>query len=98
MAGVVYLDAFREQAFSPALPPARQRGAARFRFHARTKTVLAFACSLRWLVSPFHKTEKYFRRDLRAVTLGASAALSIEHRDMIVGPSFADCQRLQLLE
>jgi len=58
MAGVVYLDAFREQTFAPALPPARQRGAARFRFHARTKTVLAFACSLRWLVSPFHKTEK----------------------------------------
>jgi hypothetical protein len=58
MAGVVYLDAFREQAFTPALPPARQRGTARFRFHARTKTVLAFTRSLRWLVSPFHKTEK----------------------------------------
>ena len=54
----MYLDAFREQAFAPALPPARQGGAARFRFHARTKTVLAFACPLRWLVSPFHKTEK----------------------------------------
>lgn len=47
MAGVVYLDAFREQAFAPALPPARQGGAARFRLHARTKTVLAFACALR---------------------------------------------------
>jgi hypothetical protein len=58
MAGVVYLDAFREQAFTPTLPPARQRGTARFRFHARTKTVLALACSLRWLISPFHKTEK----------------------------------------
>jgi len=60
MAGVVYLDAFREQAFAPALPPACQGGAARFRFHARTKTVLAFACPLRWLVSPFHKTENSF--------------------------------------
>lgn len=58
MAGVVYLDAFREQAFAPALPPARQDGAARFRLHARTKAVLAFACALRWLISPFHKTEK----------------------------------------
>jgi hypothetical protein len=58
MASVVYLDAFREQAFTPALPPARQRGTARFRFHARPKTVLALACSFRWLVSPFHKTEK----------------------------------------
>jgi hypothetical protein len=52
------LDPFREQALAPALTPARQRGATRFRFHARTKPVLAFACSIRWLVSPFHKAEK----------------------------------------
>jgi hypothetical protein len=77
MAGVVYLDAFREQAFAPALPPARQRGAARFRFHPGTKTVLTFACSLGGLVSPFHKTEKA-SVGLRAVTLGMSTALSIE--------------------
>jgi hypothetical protein len=54
----MYLDAFREQAFAPALPPARQRGAARFRFHARTKSVLLFARAFGWLVSAFHKTEK----------------------------------------
>lgn len=77
MAGVVYLDAFREQAFAPALPPARQRGAARFRFHPGAKTVLPFACSLGGLVSPFHKTEKA-SVGLRAVTLGMSTALSIE--------------------
>jgi len=76
MAGVVYLDAFREQAFAPALPPARQRRAARFRFHPGTKTVLTFACSLGGLVSPFHKTEKA-SVGLRAVTLGMSTALSI---------------------
>jgi len=58
MAGVMSVDAFREQALAAALPPARQRGTARFCLHAGTKTVLTFACSLGWLVSPFHKTEK----------------------------------------
>jgi len=55
---VVKLNAFREQALAAALPPARQRGTARFCFHAGAKTVLTFACSLGWLVSPFHRTEK----------------------------------------
>jgi hypothetical protein len=77
MARVMFLDAFREQAFAPALPPARQRGAARFRFHPGTKTVLTFACSLGSLVSPFHRTDKA-SVGLRAVTLGMSTALSIE--------------------
>jgi hypothetical protein len=58
MAGVVDLDAFREQAFAPALPPARQRGTTGFCLHPCTKSVLPFARSLRWLISPFHKTEK----------------------------------------
>jgi len=58
MARVMPFHAFREQAFAATPPPARQYGTAAFRLHARTKTVLAFACSLRWLVSPFHKTEK----------------------------------------
>jgi hypothetical protein len=40
------------------LTPARQRGTAAFCLHSRTKSVLLFARSLRWLVSPFHKTEK----------------------------------------
>jgi hypothetical protein len=52
------LHAFWKQALAAAPAPARQYGTAAFRLHARTKTVLAFACSLRWLVSPFHKTEK----------------------------------------
>ena len=76
MAGVVYLDAFREQAFAPALPPARKYRATAFCFHAGTKTVLTFACSLGGLVSPFHKAEKA-SVGLRAVTLGMSTALSI---------------------
>jgi hypothetical protein len=52
------LDAFREQTFAPALPPAGKRRAAAFGPHAGTKTVLAFACSLGWLVSPFHKNRE----------------------------------------
>ena len=70
------LDAFREQALAAALSPACKYGATAFGFHAGTKTVLAFACSLGGLVSPFHKTEKA-SVGLRAVTLGMSTALSI---------------------
>ena len=55
---VVYLDPFREQALAATLPPTRQRGTATFCLHARAKSMLAFACALRWLVSPFHRTEK----------------------------------------
>jgi hypothetical protein len=51
-------DAFREQALSATLPPAREYCAAAFCLHASAKTVLVFACSLRWLISAFHKTEK----------------------------------------
>ena len=84
MAGVVPFDAFREQTLAATLPSARQRGTAALRLHPGTKTVLAFACSLRWLVSSFHKTESSFRRNLGAVTLGMGAALSIATRDAIV--------------
>ena len=63
MTGVMPLNAFREQALSPTLPPAGEYRASAFCLHARTKTVLAFACSLRWLVGAFHKTENKLRRD-----------------------------------
>jgi hypothetical protein len=52
------LDAFGKQAFSAALSPACKYRATAFGFHAGTKTVLAFTCSLGRLVSPFHKTDK----------------------------------------
>jgi hypothetical protein len=55
---VMSFDAFREQAFAAALPPARQDGATAFGTHPGTETVLTFACSLGWLVSAFHKTGK----------------------------------------
>jgi hypothetical protein len=74
---VVELNAFREQAFAATLSPARQCRAAAFGFHARTKTMLLFPCALRWLVSPFHKTENKLRWDSRAATVGTGEALSI---------------------
>jgi hypothetical protein len=54
---VVRFHTLWEQPFAAALPAACQCCAARFRFHAGTKTMLAFACSLGWLVGAFHKTE-----------------------------------------
>jgi hypothetical protein len=57
MPRVMLFDAFRKQTFTAALTAARQGCAAPFCFHAGTKTMLTFACSLGWLVSAFHKTE-----------------------------------------
>jgi hypothetical protein len=53
----MFLDAFRQQTFAAALAPACKGRAAAFGAHPGTETVLPFACSLRWLISPFHKTE-----------------------------------------
>jgi len=72
-------DAFRQQALAAALPPPGERGPSGFRFHAGTKSVLAFSRALGWLVRAFHKTEKRFRRDSKAATVRTSTALSISH-------------------
>jgi hypothetical protein len=52
------IDAFGQKTFATALAAAREGGASAFRPHARPKTVLALACSFRWLISAFHKAEK----------------------------------------
>jgi len=57
MARVMPFYASREQTFAAALTTACQGCTAPFRFHAGTKTMLTFACSLGWLISAFHKTE-----------------------------------------
>jgi len=57
MPRVMLFDALRKQTFTAALTAARQGCTAPFCFHAGTKTMLTFACSLGWLVSAFHKTE-----------------------------------------
>lgn len=57
MARVMHFDALGKQTFAAPLTTACQGCAAPFRFHAGTKTMLAFACSLGWLISAFHKTE-----------------------------------------
>jgi len=43
------LRAFRQEAFTTALPATRESGTAAFGAHARTKTVLAFSGALRAL-------------------------------------------------
>jgi hypothetical protein len=53
----MFLDAFWQQTFAAALPPTRKGRSTAFGPHPGTETVLTFACSLRWLVSPFHKGE-----------------------------------------
>jgi len=58
MTEVMPLDAFREQALAAALPSTREDRAAGLGSHAGTKAVLTFPCTLGWLVSAFHKTEK----------------------------------------
>ena len=57
VACVVSVNAFRQQTFPTALPPARKSGAAAPCSHTCAKTVLAFTRSLRWLISAFHNRE-----------------------------------------
>ncbi len=71
------LDAFGQQSLASALAASCECGASAFRPHARSKTVLLLAGPLGWLISTFHKAERYARRELRAVTLGWGRALSI---------------------
>jgi hypothetical protein len=58
VADVMFLDAFWEQPFAAALTPACESCATTFSPHPRTKAVLTFTCSLGWLVSAFHNTER----------------------------------------
>ena len=71
------LDAFRQKSLASPLATTRESGASAFRSHARAKTVLLLARSFGWLISAFHKTEKRFQRDSRALTVEATRMLSI---------------------
>jgi hypothetical protein len=77
------LDSLRQKPLSAALPAASQGGAPAFGPHTRAKPMLAFASSLRWLVSAFHKAEKSARRELRAVSLGWSGGLSMKPEEVV---------------
>jgi len=55
VAGVVPVNALWKQAFATALAPAREGGATAFGSHPGAKAMLAFARSLGWLISAFHK-------------------------------------------
>jgi hypothetical protein len=77
VSGVMAINPFRQKPLASTLTASRECGATAFGPHAGAKTVLAFPCPLRWLIGAFHKSEKYLRRELRAVTLGWSRGMSI---------------------
>ncbi len=89
MSRKVAFDAFRQEPFAAALAASRERGASALGPHARAETMLLFARSFRWLISAFHKAGKFAGRELRAVTLGWSGALSTKgRRDGEIGSTF----------
>ena len=51
---VMILHAFGQQTLASTLSPTRESGTATLRFHAGTKTMLAFARSFRCLIGAFH--------------------------------------------
>jgi hypothetical protein len=55
MACVMPVNALRQQTFTAALAPSRERGATTFGPHTSAKAVLAFARSFGWLIGAFHK-------------------------------------------
>jgi hypothetical protein len=70
VARVVALGPRWQKAFTSALTPAREGGPSAFRSHTRAETVLSLPGPFRWLISAFHKAEKFASRELKAVTLG----------------------------
>jgi hypothetical protein len=70
MAGVMILDTLRQKTLAASLSPTRETGAATLCFHARTKTMLAFARSFRCLIGAFHGAVK--RTGIVKVTLRLS--------------------------
>ena len=68
------LDALRQQTFASSLSPARESGAAALCFHARAKTMLAFARSFRCLIGAFHGAME--RTGTVKVTLSLSMSAS----------------------
>jgi hypothetical protein len=89
MTNVMSFDTFREQSLTTPLSAACEGGAPAFGAHAGTKTVLALPCSLGWLISAFHKAGTDRDAILRAVTVGASRALSIVRRAPTIDLPFA---------
>jgi len=75
--GVMTGNSLRQKTLSTTLTTPRKGGATSFGSHPGPKTVLSFARSFRSLVGAFHKTEKFARRELRAVTLGWQEGLSM---------------------
>src|SRR6266496_4509168 len=74
MAGVMILDALRKQTFAATLSPPRESGAAALCVHARAKTMLAFARSLRCLIGAFHGAVERTRTVKVTLRLSMSAS------------------------
>ena len=80
--GVMDLRAFRQEAFTTALPATRESGTAAFGAHARAKTVLAFPGAFRALESAFHKpgrcrsSESGYSRDMPRFVNAAGIGVS----------------------
>jgi hypothetical protein len=74
---VMPVNAFRQQTFATALPPACERGATALSPHTGAKAVLAFARPLGWLIGAFHNAGKSVTPAPGALTLGVSSLLSI---------------------
>ena len=100
MARVVELDALRQEPLAATLPPTRQRGTATFCLHARTKSMLAFACALRWLISPFHKAKITSAGFESGYSKNGRAIVNPAHKMLIdIDPLlFQDCQRRKSLQ
>jgi hypothetical protein len=77
VAGKVALNTFGQKSLPAALPPAGKYGAAALGLHAGAEPVLAFARAFRWLISAFHRAENRCWRDLGAVKVWMTKALSI---------------------
>ena len=82
MPGVMNFHAFRQQAFTTALPAPGQGCAARLRAHASAKTVLIFPGALGALQGAFHDVAFS-----RGATLGVIVRLSIPAPHLLRPPA-----------
>ena len=76
MAGVVPVNALRQQSLATAFAPACKSGATSLGSHPCAKTVLAFTRSFRWLISAFHNRELARLRSESGYTRGTASIVN----------------------
>jgi hypothetical protein len=72
MAGVMDLNAFRQETLAAALPAAGKNGATTLCLHAGAETELPFPSAFAGLIRPFHKALRLFFAKKRRHSSGAS--------------------------